>query len=406
MMTISFYRWTTHFSRLTVLTLLLFATTGLTAQESPLITRIATNLNNPRGVAVLPDGRLVVVEAGDGLTYDSRRDNLGRVNILEDANGDGDYDDDGEITPIFTGLPGYNGLPLLNTGHDEVDGVGDVIVVDDRETEEVRIFFTKGSLGVDVSVDPTLSNIGIMEITLSGEFQRNTTYRPATLNALAYDPVTELIYFVESGLNQLSAIDLNGRDFIVITEFANLEQGQQAVPTGVAIDPTTGDVLVALFSGQVSRGGGTAEEALSFMPGAAKIVRVDPITGEQADEITDLTTAIDVTLDEMGNIYVLEMTTSPPTGKMPRDFPLADPNAPLHDGGYRRFDGRVTMFPVASDIPVILAEGLDVPTNITYHEGNVYVSTGQGTPGRPIPSPEGDASPTRIVGEIYRISDF
>jgi hypothetical protein len=52
----------------------------------------------------------------------------------------------------------------------------------------------------------------------------------------------------------------------------------------------------------------------------------------------------------------------------------------------------------------VLAEGLDTPTNITIGpEGDLYVSTGQGTPGRPIPGPDG---PTKIVGEIVRITDF
>ena len=34
------------------------------AERKPEITSIATGLENPRGVAVMPDGRLVVVEAG------------------------------------------------------------------------------------------------------------------------------------------------------------------------------------------------------------------------------------------------------------------------------------------------------------------------------------------------------
>ncbi len=51
----------------------------------------------------------------------------------------------------------------------------------------------------------------------------------------------------------------------------------------------------------------------------------------------------------------------------------------------------------------MLATGLDAPTNITYHEGALYVSAGQGTPGRPIIGPQG---PTRITGMLYRITGF
>ena len=43
-----------------------------------------------------------------------------------------------------------------------------------------------------------------------------------------------------------------------------------------------------------------------------------------------------------------------------------------------------------------------MPTNITLApDGSLYVSTGQGTPNRPIPGPDG---PTRIVGEVIRIT--
>lgn len=49
----------------------------------------------------------------------------------------------------------------------------------------------------------------------------------------------------------------------------------------------------------------------------------------------------------------------------------------------------------------ILADGLDQPTNLTYHDGHLYVSTGQGTPNRPIWS--SDDGLTHIVGQLYRI---
>jgi hypothetical protein len=63
----------------------------------------------------------------------------------------------------------------------------------------------------------------------------------------------------------------------------------------------------------------------------------------------------------------------------------------------------VTLYPAAGGSPVILASGLDAPTNITYADGVLYVSTGQGTPGRPILAPDGL---TRIDGAIYQITDY
>ncbi len=139
------------------------------------------------------------------------------------------------------------------------------------------------------------------------------------------------------------------------------------------------------------------------MPEDARIVRVNPQTGEWRDEITGLTTAVDVTVDEMGNIYVVELATGWPAAVMPRDFPLYDPDAPPDSGGYPRFTGRVTMYPADGSHPIRLAEELDTPTNITYAEGALYVSAGQGTPRRPIMGPEGL---TQITGELYRITGF
>ena len=39
------------------------------------------------------------------------------------------------------------------------------------------------------------------------------------------------------------------------------------------------------------------------VPGDSKIVRIDPVTGEQADVITGLTTAVDLAVGENGNIF-------------------------------------------------------------------------------------------------------
>ena len=60
----------------------------------------------------------------------------------------------------------------------------------------------------------------------------------------------------------------------------------------------------------------------------------------------------------------------------------------------------MTLYPADDGDPVVLANRLDLPTNITYADGALYVSIGQGTPGRPIIGPTGSTS---IVGELHRI---
>ncbi len=352
------------------------------AAASSGVTRIATGLQNPRGVAVLPDGRLLVGEAGTGFTPDDPADNTGRLSVFEDKNGDGDYDDAGEMTPVLEHLPSYNIMAQFNPGRDEVLGVGDVLALDDG-----RAFFT---------LDDHFDKISIVALDASLQPLGDLVVRDGSMNSIAYDPHLDAIYVAESSADAVSVVSLDGT-VRTVARFGLLAHLQQAVPAGIAVDPRTGDLLVALFSGQLWDYYGSI---LSYMPGDAKIVRVNPTTGAISDAITGLTTAVDVAVDDDGNIYVVEMTTRWSTPLLTRAFDLYDPNAPPDAGGYPRFSGRVTAYPANGGAPLILADDLDTPTNITYHDRALYVSTGQGTPGRPI---WGRGTATRIVGEIYKI---
>ncbi len=348
----------------------------------PQVTRIATGLQNPRGVAILPDGRLLVAEAGTGFIPADPADNTGRLSVFDDKNGDGDYDDASEITPVLEHLPGYNILTQFNPGRDEVLGIGDVLTLEDG-----RAFFT---------LDDHFEKISIVALDAALKPHGDLVVRDGSMNSIAYAPQQNVIYIAESSYDSISAVTLDGT-VKTVARFGLLAHNQSSVPAGVAVDPRTGDVLVALFSGQLWDYYGTI---LSYMPGDAKIVRINPLTGAINDVITGLTTAVDVAVDETGNVYVVEMTTRWATPLLTDAFDLYDPNAPPDDGGYPRFSGRVTEYPASGGAALILADDLDTPTNITYHAGALYVSTGQGTPGRPI---WGRSGATHIVGEIYKI---
>jgi len=347
----------------------------------PTVTVVAHNLNNPRGIAIFPDGRLLVSEAGTG-----RPDSYSaRISIFEDINADGDYDDPDEQTPLLTDLPSYNAYTQFNPGRDEVLGVSDVILLEDG-----RIIYT---------MDDHFENIQIVEFDPATGESRKIIDGVGTLNSLVYDPGRELLFVAESSLNMVTTITLDGeRNALVI--FPPMASEQQAVPAGLAIDPTTGDLLVALFSGNLFDYYGTI---LSYMPGDAKIVRVDPDTGEYSDEITGLTAAVDVAIDEQGRVFALEMATRWPPPPLFRPFDLYDPDpaSPPDDGGYGRFEGRVSM--LVGDELIRLADGLDTPTNIAVHDGVLTVSTGQGTPGRMI---FGDEGRTPITGQLVQIADY
>lgn len=352
---------------------------------TPVVEVILSGLDNPRGVAIGPGGELYVAEAGTGYGAVDPTLLTGKLTRFTDRNGDGDFGDEREAERWFSHLPTYNALHVFATRRDEVSGPGDVLLHPDG-----RLF---------LSVDGGFEDVGLYEISPEGMTGRNLAGR-SNMNGLAWGPDQGSIYAVESTLNQLIEVTLDG-EVREIVAFPLLVSGQQPVPAGLAVDPDTGEILVALFSGAAVDD--ETGEVLPFVPGDAKVVRVEPETGQFADEITGLTTAVDVTIDESGNIYVVEMTSAY-ADLLPLTFDLFDPDAPPLHGGYVRFSGRVTLYPPHDGPPHLLAEGLDAPTNIALApDGALYVSTGQGTPGRPIPSPDG---PTTIAGEILRISNF
>ncbi len=358
-----------------------------TMAQGVTVQRIATGLQNPRGLAVLADDRLLLVEAGDGV------EDTGRISILEDHNADGDYDDPNERTPIVTNLPSYNGLTAFGTGHDEVGGTGDLLMLTPDE-----VYFTWDNLQTAYVVDGDSGNTAIMRTDLEGAVPRALIRRNVTVNAIVYDAERDTFFAAESGTNALLTISRRGT-LTHSLQFDLLASVQQAVPAGLALDPLTGDVLVALFSGQQIGEGG---QVVGFFPGDSMVMRIDPTTDTQIPFITGLTTVVDVATDPAGNIFVAELTTAPPQGRLGREYDLTDPNAPVLAGGYARYTGRVSQYAPDGTFTRVLADGLDAPTNLTYHAGVLYVSAGQGTPGRRVPTPAGEVVP--IVGEVYAIT--
>ena len=365
---------------------------GPTEPQGPVIQTVLTGLSNPRGVAVLPDGSLMLAEAGTGYNAVDPEEWTGRLSHFQDANQDGDFEDDDETTVWFPNLPTYNTLQEYETWRDEVGGPGDLLRHSDG-----HLFLT---------VDGGHGRIGLHEISPYKRMGRNLSAR-GNMNGLAFSRDHSHIYIAESTANALSVINIADAEHRKITQFGALASGQQSVPAGVAVDPRNGDLLVALFSGALVIEG----EKLPIIPDDSAVVRVDPETGTIADAVLGLTTAIDVAVDAKGNIYVVEMCSGYADLIEPA-YDLFDPDqTPVH-GGYLRYSGRVTVYPppAAADAPpyqadadaTVLADGLDMPTNITLApDGSLYVSTGQGTPGRPIPGPDG---PTHIVGEVIRIT--
>ena len=346
---------------------------------------VLTGLDNPRGVAVDADGALIVAEAGLGDDARDVTDRTGSLTRFVDRNGNGYFGDPGEAEPWFEHLASYNAMNVYATGRDEVSGPSDVALARDGRTY--------------LSVDGGFEEFALFEISSDISIGRNLAGR-SNMTGVALSRDERSLFVTESTLNQLIEITLETAGTRRIVVFSDLGSGQQSVPAGLAIDPRDGHVLVALFSGVAESGDGGF---IPFVPGDSKIVRVDPVAGTVTDEITGLTTAVDVAVDDSGNVFVVELA-SDHADLLEDGADLFDPDAePLH-GGYVRYSGTVTMYPHDGGQPIVLARGLDAPTNITVApDGGLYVSTGQGTPGRPIPGPDG---PSQIVGEVVWISGY
>ncbi len=353
--------------------------------DSVTVEVILTDLRNPRGVALDAAGGILVAEAGLGDDAPDVRERSGRLTRFLDGNGDGDFNDPDEAEPWFEHLASYNAMNVYATGRDEVSGPSDVAVHSDG-----RVFLT---------VDGGFEEFALLEISPSGSIGRNLSAR-SNMTGIGFSGDERFLFVTESTLNQMVEVSLEDGARRDVAVFALLDSDQQAVPAGLAVDPRNGDVLVALFSGVAQAADGTFTP---FVIGDSKIVRVNPDTGSVVDEITDLTTAVDVAVDSEGNIFVVEMATDH-AGLFEHGADPADPNNGPRHGGYLRFSGTVTMYPGDGGPPRVLAEGLDAPTNITVSDdGALFISTGQGTPGRSIPGPDGT---TQIVGEVLRITGF
>jgi hypothetical protein len=138
--------------------------------------------------------------------------------------------------------------------------------------------------------------------------------------------VKDSLYVTNGGLNRLVQVDRASGAYATLVQFDRIPNlpgaagppSVESVPTGIAY--FNGELLVALFSGA------------PFLPGVSRIKAVDPVTGDQADFITGLRTAIDIRpLRHRGDVDYLVLENNfapvpdfPPTGAAIRFFETPD----------------------------------------------------------------------------------
>jgi len=315
--------------------------------------RIATDLANPRGLLALADGTLMVALAGEGLENDP---GTGSLTLLHDKTGDGIYETRADI---LNKLPSKNILELVR--RDEVFGMAD-IAYGNNITLVSAAFFGGPSQIYEVS-----NTQATPWATVNGN-----------INDLAYSEKENAWFAVSSSSEQLLQVSKNA-DAVEILEIPDLPEGQDPVPGYIQYEPTTGDVLVSLFSGSpLGEEGGDGTE---IVKAAGGIIRVNTSDASFEWVVSGLTAPTDIALDSQGRLYILEFCSDfldPVTTRQEMR------SATTH-GGFKRFSGRLMRVDLQSAKVELLADGLDGPTNLYLTADAIYVAQGMGTPGRPIP---------------------
>lgn len=322
---------------------------------------ILRGLNNPRGIKLKQDGKLLLVEAGNG---DAAQPFSGRL-LQFKQNADGGY---AEYEVLADGFRSMNMQARMC--RDEIFGLADIAYGDGHWLLS-QTDYVAGSRILDVSSLPPEPLI----------------YSRGNLNALCYHPHRQSWLTVKPDTNQ--AIEfVHGQPEAVVGTLADLTGGQHAVPVTIILDQssTTDEanqpVLISLFSGELQ--GNADKLGINFEKAVSQIVRLNLATAEVCTVIAGLTLATGMAFTDQGQLLVLELCDDF-LEPMPAD---AVPQTAWH-GGFRRYSGRLLCFDLDQGTVICLARHLDTPSNLCVAGNTVYISEGMGLPGRPIANAEG-----------------
>jgi hypothetical protein len=331
---------------LAVLSAMLLLTLGLAASagakaghggDAPDVDVIATGLDNPRHVAVAPNGDVYVAESGRG------GDHATADSCFDSPEGFACTGDSGAVTRIskrgwrteqkrvLTGLASFapeDGSNAIGPHGIFVKG-DDVYVTNGGPTAPTRndeLVLRDPTL---VSEDPISSLYGtLLKLRKHGRFSQiadlwafeneNNPDEEAGNPQVDSNPVDVLaghrgrLYVADAGGNTILRVSRGG-DVRVVSLFPNIPTPippsgpvipMNAVPTGV-VEGRDGALYVSQLTG------------FPFPIGGAKVFRVDPRSGEFTTYASGFTNAMDLAFGRDGTLYVLEIDSDsilPPEG--------------------------------------------------------------------------------------------
>lgn len=313
----------------------------LTGQQTT--TAVMAGLDNPRGLAIGPEGALYVVEAGRGGAGPCLI--IGGVSRCFGATG--------ALTRLWNGRTErvLTGLPSFITAAGEVTGPHDVVFpyrggaylsvglgnAADPVATRAGFGAAAGQLGMLMWVSASWSTRAIADVA-AYEFSTNPVGAPDS-NPFGLLADGRSVVVADAGANALMSVDSNGRISTLATFPSRPARATDAVPTSVVLGPDG-----AYYVGELT--------GVPFAAGAARVYRV--VQGSPPEVFAEgFKTVIDLAFGPDGALYVLE-----------------------HASGAAFFAGPGNVVRLARDrTRTVVLQGLDRPTALVVDgRGMLYVT--------------------------------
>ena len=296
---------------LTCCAVLLSTVASLIAAPTYSITEVMSGLVSPRGLVLGPDGAVYVAEAGSGGSGPSVTLGNGNIGALGFTSG---------LSKLLNGVQTrvLSGLPSVATAAGlDASGLQDIAF--DRAGQAYGLF----GLGTDAAQrDANLGAVGAVLGTIARLqlANSNTLVSIADISAheFANNPAGGTIDSNPFGLaigpnSELLVADAGANDFLNATSTGTISTLAilparpnplpfgppvfQSVPTAITVGPDG-----AYYIGQLT--------GFPFPAGAANVYRFDPTTSDLSIAHSGFTNIVDLTFDENGNLFVLQLTTN------------------------------------------------------------------------------------------------